>query len=83
MSIRFHPHALERMAERGATQQEVIATVTGGKGFPVKFGRQGFRRNFAYQGQWRGKRYANKQVEVIAVQEKGDWLVISVMVKYH
>ena len=82
MSIRLHPHALERMVERGATQEEVIATATGGERFPVKFGRQGFRRNFAYHGRWRGKQYASKQVEVIAAQEDGDWLVISVMVQY-
>lgn len=27
MTIRFHPHALERIQERGATEDEVKATV--------------------------------------------------------
>jgi hypothetical protein len=40
------------------------------------------RRNFAYDGTWRGQRYATKQVEAYAVEEGGDWLVITVMVKF-
>ena len=33
MAIEFHPHARERMAERGATEQEVIAAVEKGERF--------------------------------------------------
>lgn len=47
MNIAIHPHAAGRLAERGATEQEVIATVREGESFPGKFGRTGFRRNFA------------------------------------
>jgi len=31
MAIRFHPHARERMGERGATEEEVRATVKQGE----------------------------------------------------
>ena len=31
MMIRLHPHAEDRMAERGATEQEVIETVQAGE----------------------------------------------------
>lgn len=48
MAIRFHPHALERMAQRGATEQEVIVAVEAGERFKAKFNRVGFRRNFAF-----------------------------------
>ena len=82
MNIRFHAHALHRLIERGATQDEACATIVGGEAFPAKFGRQGFRRNFQFEGTWRGRSYATKQVEVYAVEEGGDWLVISVIVKY-
>ena len=78
MSVTIHAHARARLAERGASEAEVVATVEGGESFPVKFGRSGFRRNFAYNGKWRGKDYANKQVEAIAVREADDWLVITV-----
>ena len=36
MSIKFHPHALERMEERNATEDEAIATIEGGEQFPAK-----------------------------------------------
>ena len=48
MPVRFHSHARERMEERGATEDEVTATVEHGEQFPAKFGRTGFRRNFPY-----------------------------------
>ena len=44
-NVRIHPHAAERMTERGATEAEVIATVCDGERFPAKFGRTGFRRS--------------------------------------
>ena len=83
MTIKLHPHAQARISERGATEEEVIATVKCGERFAVKFGRSGFRRNFPYNDLWRGKHYANKQIEAIAVQESEDWLVITVIVKFY
>jgi len=55
MSIRLHPHARERLNERGATEDEVIVTIETGETFPAKFGRTGFRRNFAFGERWNGK----------------------------
>lgn len=82
MAVRFHPHARERMAERGATEEEVEATVEQGEQFPARFGRTGFRRNFPFDGEWRGRHYSTKQVEAYAVREGGDWLVITVVTRY-
>ncbi len=81
MQVRLHPHAQSRLAERGATETEVVATVTAGEQFPAKYGRTGFRRNFAFDAEWRGRLYATKQVEAYAVPEDG-WLVITVIVRY-
>ena len=81
MEIRFHPHALERLAERGTTEGEVATTIEAGERFEAKFGRTGFRRNFAFDGEWNGKSYGAKQVEAYAVEEDG-WLVITVVVKF-
>lgn len=47
MAIRLHPHALSRLVERGTTEAEMIATVRNGERFTAKFGRVGFRKNFA------------------------------------
>lgn len=40
--IHLHPHALERMEERGAIKEEVIATIKDGEHFPAKFGARAF-----------------------------------------
>jgi hypothetical protein len=60
----------------------VRLTVETGERFPAKFGRQGFPRNFAVDGVWRGRAYAAKQVEAYAVEEQDEWLVITLIVKY-
>jgi hypothetical protein len=70
------------MIERGASEEEVTAAIAEGERFAAKFGRQGFRRNFAFAGLWRGRHYHMKQVEAFAIREDNDWLVISVIVKY-
>lgn len=82
MAVRLHPHATDRLVERGATEIEVRATVEGGERFPAKFGRTGFRRNFPFDGTWRGHRYETKQVEVYAVPEGTGWLVITCIARY-
>jgi hypothetical protein len=82
VNVRLHPHAIERLAERGATADEVISTVNGGETFPAKYGRSGFRRNFAFSGVWRGHRYQTKRVEAYAVRDGEGWLVLTVFTKY-
>ena len=82
MAVRLHPHAKAREVERGVTDAEVVATVEGGEPFPAKYGRAGFRRNFAFNGEWSGKHYSVKQVEAYAVKEAGDWLVVTVITRF-
>jgi hypothetical protein len=82
VSVRLHPHARERIEERGATFDEVVLTIGQGERFPARFGRFGFRRNIPFAGIWRGRQYAIKQIEAYAVEEDGDWLVITVIVRY-
>jgi len=81
MTVRLHPHARERLGERGATEAEVVATIDAGERFSAKFGRTGFRRNFVFDGEWLGRRYSAKQVEAYAIEEEEGWLVITVLVK--
>ena len=79
--VRLHPHAKDRLAERGASESEIIATVLKGERFAAKYGRIGFRRNFSFGAEWHGQVYGTKQIEAFAVKEDG-WLVITVIVKY-
>ena len=80
--IIIHPHARERMLERGATEEEVRSTLNEGEQFPAKYGRIGFRRNFRHESVWRGKTCETKQVEVYAAEDEGHWIVITVMTRY-
>ena len=82
MAVQFHPHARERLEERGASEAEVEAAVQTGERIPARFGRTGFRRNFPFGGEWRGSSYATKQVEAYAVPEGDGWLVITVLTRY-
>jgi len=71
------------MAERGASDEEVRATVQAGEQIPAKFGRVGFRRNFQFDRLWHGRPYSTKQIEAYAVREgSDDWLVITVITRY-
>ena len=80
--IIIHPHALQRITERGATEREVEMTVRTGEHFIAKHGRSGFRLNFVFNGQWNNKYFTTKQIEAYAVLENETWIVITVIVKF-
>lgn len=81
-AVVLHPHAAQRLRERGASEDEVVAAVREGERIEAKFGRQGFRRDFPFDGTWRNRHYMTKQVEAYAVFENERWLVITVLVKF-
>ena len=78
----LHPHAAERVAERGASEAEVVATVETGEAIPAKHGRTGFRRNFPGPWTWRGRAFDTKQVLAYAAERDDGWLVVTVIVKF-
>jgi hypothetical protein len=78
----LHPHAQERAFERGATEAEIIATVTSGSRALAKHGRTLFTQEFGFDGNWRGRRYNMKCVYAYAVEQPEGWLVITVIVKF-
>jgi len=82
MRIIIHPHAIERIKERGIRVKEVMETVGGGDRFRAKFDRVGFRKNFIFRGAWQGTYYETKQVEVYGVREKGNFIVITAIARY-
>ena len=65
----------------GATGEVVIATIERGERFAAKHGRTGLRCNFPFYREWNKRQYSTKQLEAFAVEEKDDWLVITVIVK--
>jgi hypothetical protein len=83
MTVRLHPHAVQRLKERGATQAEVVYAVKHGSRSPAKFARTRFAHTFAYNRKWLGVVYRRKRVEAFAVDEGvDDWLVVTVIVKF-
>ena len=83
MNVRIHPHALQRMRERGATVTQVRQTVQTGRAAPAKFGRIRFRLTFAFNATWNRKRFARKQIDAFAARIRNGWIVITVIVKYY
>lgn len=82
MGIMIHQHAKDRMVERGASEEEVVLTIKTGEEFQAKFNRIGYRHNFSFNNLWKGKKYNIKQLEVYAVRENSDLIVITVLTKF-
>ncbi|MEW6570599.1 MAG: DUF4258 domain-containing protein [Nitrospirota bacterium] len=78
--IKFSHHALDNMFDRGATKDEVEMTIRTGECFPAKKGRLSFRKNFVYDGIWKGKHYQIKQVIPIVAEEFDRLVVVTVYV---
>jgi hypothetical protein len=72
VTIRFHPHVLERFPERGASQSEVIETIHSGERFEAKFGRVGFRKTFSFDSTWRRRFFHSKEIVAFAIPEGED-----------
>jgi hypothetical protein len=81
-SIVFSTHALEQMADRGASRSEVEIAINDGEEVPAKQGRRAFRKNFAYNSTWKGRYYEFRQVVPIVAEEPDTWVVITVYVFY-
>lgn len=79
----FTNHALERMKERGASREEVIQTIRQDTRSPAKQGRTAFQHTFDYRREWNGTYYDHKEVTAYAVEEGGEWVVITVICRYY
>jgi hypothetical protein len=77
-TIKFSQHALDNMADRGASREEVELAIRTGECFPAKKGRLSFRKNLSYNTIWKGKFYQVKQVMPIVADEPETFVVITV-----
>jgi len=80
--VSFTAHARDQMAERGATEQEILAALTSGESAPAKLGRLAFRKNFPFERTWKGRFYETKQVVPVVRGEVDRLVVITVYVFY-
>jgi hypothetical protein len=82
LAIVFQPHALERMEERGATREEVGETIEFGEIRPAKQGRSVFSKVISRAPGEIVRDSDKKLIEVYAVPEGEDMIVVTVIVKY-
>ena len=82
MVIKFEPHAIIRMRQRGTEEAEVEETINNGEKTPAKYGRSGFKMDFTYKAKWNNKYYETKQVTTYVEQENDSLIVITVITKF-
>jgi len=70
------------MPDRGATKEEFVAAMRSGELSPAKGKRLSFRKNFRFNGEWKGRKYAIKQVMSIVIEESEKIIVVTVYVFY-
>ncbi len=80
--IRLSGHAREQMVHRGASEQEVREAIREGVWGDAEGGRRDSRKEYKFDAEWNGRRYATKQVRPVFVEETGEIVVVTVYVYY-
>lgn len=81
-AIEISQHAWEQMAERGASEEEVLRAIEQGENEPALMGRTTYRKNFQFDRMWRGRHYRVKQVAPIVAEEEDKLVVVTVYTFY-
>ena len=82
LPIEISRHARQQMQERGVEQAEVIAAIREGQPEPARKNRTMYRKNFQFDGVWRGRRYRIKQVAPVVAKESDRLVVVTVYAFY-
>jgi hypothetical protein len=80
--VRLSGHARDRLRGRGGTEQEVVEAIRTEAWQPAELGRLECRKNFVFNADWNGKRYATKQIRPMFVDEPDEIAVVTVYVYY-
>lgn len=78
--IKFSQHALDNMTDRMHREKKLKQRLERENAYLQKKGRLSFRKNFSYNGMWKGKFYNIKQVMPIVVEEPERFVVVTVHV---
>lgn len=68
------------MTRRGASETEVCEAILEGTWTDVNEGRRDSRKNYEFNAEWNGCRYAKKQVRPVFVEEAREVVVVTVYV---
>ncbi len=80
--VRLSSHARERIAQRGATEKEVVEAIRSSHWQDAERGRHECQRDFPFHRDWNGKFYATKRVRPVFVDKEREILVVTVYVYY-
>jgi hypothetical protein len=80
--VRLSKHAQGYLASRGFTLAEVEEAIRTSPWQPAKLGKQECRKDFSFDGEWHGHRYATKQVRPVFVDEQTEIVVVTVYTYY-
>jgi hypothetical protein len=78
----FTGHAVQRMKERGATENSVLEAIRIGEREPAQRGCSLYRLNLEFKREWDGRYYGVQQVAPIVKEETDRILVITVYTFY-
>ena len=81
--IRLSAHALSYVTRRGFTVADVEEAIRAGSWGEAELGRLECRKDFPFDAEWNGRRYATKQVRPIFVDEENEIVVITVYTYYY
>lgn len=76
--IRLSRHASEYRGRRGFTETEVKETIRSSAWLPAAKDRLEAARDFPFDDEWNGRRYATKRVRPIFVEEVDEIVVVTV-----
>ena len=80
--VTLSAHARERAAQRGATEEQIAATLATGRWEPADRGRRQASQTFAFDAEWQGRLYRRQQVRVVFAEEPDSLVVVTVFVYY-
>jgi hypothetical protein len=80
--IRLSAHATLQIRFRGTDESQVADAIRTALWQPAELGRLECRKDFQYNADWNGKRYATKQVHPIFADEPTEIVVVTVYVYY-
>jgi hypothetical protein len=80
--IIFTAHALQRMRERGAREEDVREAIRIGQREPAQRGLSLYRLNLEFKREWDGRYYGVQQVAPIVAEEATRMVVVTVYTFY-
>lgn len=80
--IVFTHHARDRMAERGADENDVRKAIREGSRELARMGRDLYRITFEFDDVRHGKRYRSREVAAVVAEEPARLVVVTVFVFY-